>query len=65
MCSDLSGVIHPLKELRHDILSHTFDGPNFGSSVAKPKNNGLLRKKNIKGAILEQIGTRMAEDGED
>ena len=30
----------------------------------KPKKNGL-RKKNIKGAILEQKGTRMAENGED
>ena len=29
------------------------------------KNNGLLRKKNTKGVILKQKGTRMAEDGED
>jgi hypothetical protein len=33
--------------------------------VGKPKNNGLLRKKNTKGLILKQKGTRMAEDGED
>ena len=30
--------------------------------VGKPKNNGLLRKKNTKGLILKQKGTRMAED---
>ena len=29
------------------------------------KNNGLLRKKNTKGVILEQERTRMAEDGKD
>ena len=46
----------PLKELRHDILSHSFDGLNNGNSVG---NNGLLRKKNSKGVILEQKGTRM------
>ena len=39
--------------------------PSYGSSVAKPKNNGLLWKKKAKGVILEQKGTRMAEDGED
>ena len=54
-----------LKELRHDILSHFFDGLNYGLSAGKPKNNGLLREKNIKGAILKQKGLRMAEDGED
>ena len=31
----------------------------------KPKNIGLLRKKNTKGLILAQKGIRMAEDGED
>ena len=31
----------------------------------KPKNEGLLRKKNTKGLILKQKGTKMAEDGED
>ena len=34
-------------------------------SVGKPKNNGLLRKKNTKKVILKQKGTRMAEDAED
>ena len=29
------------------------------------KNNVLLRKKNIKGLILKQKGTRVAEDGGD
>ena len=33
-----------LKELRHDSLSHFFDGLNRGSRVEKPENNGLLRK---------------------
>ena len=33
--------------------------------VAKSKNNGLLRKKNTKGVVVEQKGTRMVEDGED
>ena len=42
-----------------------FDGLSYVWSVAKPKNNGLLWKKNIKGVILEQKGTRVAEDGED
>ena len=31
-----------LKELRHDTLSHFFVGLNCGSSIGKPKNNGLL-----------------------
>jgi len=31
----------------------------------KPKNKGLLRKKNTKGVILEQKGTRIAEVVED
>ena len=46
-------------------MSHFFDGLNYSLSVAKVKNNGLLRKKNTKGVILAQKGTRMAEDGED
>ena len=46
-------------------LSHFFDGLNCGLSAAKPKNNGLLRKKNSKGVILKQKGTWMAKDGED
>ena len=54
-----------LKELRHDIWSHFFDGLSCGASVGKPKTNGLLRKKNTRGFILKQKGTRMAEDGED
>ena len=54
-----------LKELRHNILSHFFKGLNCGLSAGKPKKNGLLRKKNTKGLILKQKGTRMAEDGED
>ena len=47
------------------ILNHFFDGLNFGSSVSKPKNNGLLRKKNTKGVIQKQKGIRTAEDEED
>ena len=35
------------------------------NGIAKPKNNGLLRKKNTKGVILKQKGTRMTENGED
>ena len=54
-----------LKELRHDILCHFFDGLNYGLSAGKPKNGGLLRKKNNKGVILKQKGTGMAEDGDD
>ena len=54
-----------LKELRHDILSRFFDFLNCGSSVGKMKNNGVLRKKNTKGLVLKQKGTRMAEDGKD
>ena len=54
-----------LKELGHEILSHFFDGLNYGESVAKPKNNGMLSKKNTKGAILKQKGTRMVEDCKD
>ena len=54
-----------LKELRRDILSHFFDGLNFGLSVRTPKNNGFLRKKNTKGVILKQKETRMADDGKD
>ena len=53
------------KELRHDILSHFFNGINCGYSAGKPKNNVLLRKKNLKGVILKRKGARMAEDGED
>ena len=49
----------------HDILSHFFDSLNYGQNAGKPNNNGLLRKKNIKGVILKHKGTRMAEDGED
>ena len=58
-------LFRQLQELRHDILSYFFDGLNCGSSVGKPKNDGLLRKKNTKDLILKQKGTRMAEDGED
>ena len=59
----VAGKCQFLKELRHDILDHSFDGLNL--SVGKPKNNGLLRKKNTKRVILKKKGTRMAEDGED
>ena len=38
---------------------------NYCLSAGNLKNNGLLRKKNTKGVILQQKGTRMAEDGED
>ena len=41
-------------------MSHFFDGLNFRESVGKPKINGLL-KKNTKGFILKQKGTRIAE----
>ena len=54
-----------LQELRHDILSNFFVSLNCSSGVEKPENNGLLRKKNTEGLILKQIGTTMAEDGED
>ena len=50
-------------ELHHAILRHFVDGLSYGKNVAKPKNNGILRKKNTNGVILEQKGTRMAEDG--
>ena len=46
-------------------MSHFFDGLNYSLNVGKPKNNGLLSKKNTKGVILTQKGTGMAEDGED
>ena len=58
-------LVFDVKELRHDILSHSFDGLNYSSSATKPKNNSLLMKKNTKGLILQQKGTRMVEDGED
>ena len=54
-----------LREVPHDILSNFFDGLNYGLSVGKPKNNSLLWKKNTKGVILKQKGTRMAVDEED
>ena len=54
-----------LKELRHNILSHFFNGLSHSLSVGKLKTNGLLMKKKTKGVILKQKGTRMAEDGED
>ena len=53
-----------LTELRHKILSSFLQRPKLRLTGGKPKNNGLLRKKNIKG-ILNQKGTRMAEDGKD
>ena len=59
------GLNAHLKELRHLILSQFFDGLNCRYSVAKPKNNGLLKKENTTGAILERKGTRMAKDGKD
>ena len=40
---------HPLKELRHDILGHFFDGVSHGLSVGKPKTNDLQMKKKPKG----------------
>ena len=54
-----------LKELRHDILSHFFDGLSHVLSVVKPKSSGLLMKEKTKGVILKQKRTRMAEDAED
>ena len=62
---ELIPVSIALKELRPDKLSHFFDGLNCGLSVGKPKNNGLLRKKNNRGLLLKQNGTRMVEDGGD
>ena len=48
-CSIVSQIMTTKKRfiwsLRSDILSHFFDGRNYGSSVRKIKNNGLLRKK--------------------
>ena len=66
-CDSLANSSYPnhLRELSHDILGHFFDGLNNGLIVEKPKNNGLPRKKNTKGVILKQKGTRMAEDRED
>ena len=46
-------------------MCHFFYGINYGKSVVIPKSNGLLKKKNTKGMILEQKGARIAEDGED
>ena len=37
--------LYCLKELSHHILSHFFDGQNYGLSDAKPKNEGFLREK--------------------
>ena len=54
-----------LKELRHDVLSHYFDGLSHGLSVGKPKTNSLLMEEKTKGVILKQKGTNVAEDGED
>ena len=58
-------VTRILKELRHDILGHFFDGESHGLSLRKPKTNDLLIKEKTKGVILKRKGTRMAEDGED
>ena len=38
---------------------------NYRLIARKPKNSGLLRKKNIKEMIINHRGTWMAEDGED
>ena len=70
MKSDLLAKVFPLFVLcacyiRHDILSHFFDGLNCGSNVRKPVNNNLPNTKNTKGVILKQRGTRMAKNGED
>ena len=45
-----SGTLNNLEqeELRHDILSHFFDGLTYVYGVGKPKTNGLPRKKNTK-----------------
>ena len=58
-------LLHLLKELCHDILSRFINGLNHHPNVGKPKSNSLLRKKNSKGVILKEKGTRIAEDGED
>ena len=63
VCNILCPTMLPcvaLKWLHHNILSHCFDGINNSKSVAKPENNGLLRKKNTKRMILEQKETIMA-----
>ena len=39
--------------LRHDILSHFFDGLSCDKNSGKPKPNGLLRKKTPYGVILK------------
>ena len=55
-----------LKKLRHDILMSFFRRPKLRLKCWETyKNNGLLGKKNTKGLILKQKGTRMVEDGED
>ena len=48
-----------------DVRPNKSQGKWLGLGIEKPKNNGLLGKKNTKGVILKQKGTRMAEDGED
>ena len=63
--SNFTASWYQFKELRHDILSHFFDGLKHGLSARKPKTNGLLIKEKTKGVILKQKGMRMAEDGDD
>ena len=39
---------------------------DYGLSVVKPKNNGLLKEeKHQRGSNVEQKGTRLTYDGED
>ena len=60
VCETVDIIVVLWRELRHDILSHFFDGLNYGLSVRRHKNDGLLRKKNTKGVIL-----RIVENGKD
>ena len=69
VCIKCTVTQKPLKERatsRYFESHDFFNGLNCGSSVVKPKNNGMLRKKNgAKGMILKRTRTRMAKDGED
>ena len=47
------------KDTTSQYLRHSFDSLNCVSSNKQPKNNSFLRKKNTKGLILKQKGTRM------
>ena len=49
----------------HDNLSNFFDTLITVKVLGNLKNSDFLRKKNTKGVILKQKGTRMTENEED